>query len=206
MTDLTEIHSFLPCTTPEAWLNAAPAHLSTLLIDHANCEKKAASTALHLLYRYVDRMELLAKLSQLAREELLHFEQVVALMGKMGMTYRKLSPSRYASELRSHVRKEEPLRLLDILISGAYIEARSCERFAALATRLLEEKETRAIGHYYRFLLKSERRHHADYLALARLYATECIEERVAWFGEVERELILSPDAHFRFHSGVPLS
>jgi tRNA-(ms[2]io[6]A)-hydroxylase len=204
MIDLTEIHSFLPCTTPEAWLNAAPGQLNTLLIDHANCEKKAASTALHLLYRYIDRTELLAKLSQLAREELLHFEQVVALMRKMGMTYRRLSPSRYASELRSHVRKEEPLRLLDILISGAYIEARSCERFAALATRLLEEKETRAIGHYYRILLKSERRHYTDYLALARLYAAESIEERVAWFGEVERELILSPDAHFRFHSGVP--
>ena len=204
MIDLSEIYSFLPCATPETWLNAAPVHLDTLLIDHANCEKKAASTALHLLHRYVDRMELLGKLSQLAREELLHFEQVVALIRKMGIKYRKLSPSRYASELRSHVRKEEPLRLVDMLISGAYIEARSCERFAVLATRLLEEKETRAIGNYYRFLLKSERRHYADYLALARLYATGCIEERLAWFGEVERELILSPDADFRFHSGTP--
>jgi len=203
MIDLTDIHSFLHCATPEAWLNAAPGQLDTLLIDHANCEKKAASTALHLLYRYVDKMELLSKLSQLAREELLHFEQVVTLMREMGVKYRQLSPSRYASQMRSHVRKEEPLRLLDMLIIGAYIEARSCERFAALSTGLLEKEETRAIGHYYQFLLKSERRHYMDYLALAKLYATECIEERIAWFGEVERELILSPDTHFRFHSGV---
>ncbi|HCE40221.1 MAG TPA: tRNA-(ms[2]io[6]A)-hydroxylase, partial [Alcanivorax sp.] len=67
---------------------------------HAHCEKKAASTALNLMFRYVDRPELLDNLSQLAREELLHFEQVVGMMRERGVTYDHLSPSRYAQGLR----------------------------------------------------------------------------------------------------------
>ena len=73
-TFLEPVLEFLPCTTPQAWVEEAarPEQLVTLLIDHANCEKKAASTALNLMYRYVDHPLLLRKLSRLAREELRH--------------------------------------------------------------------------------------------------------------------------------------
>ena len=199
MQDISAIQSFLPCVTPEAWIGWALEHPDILLIDHAHCEKKAASTALNLMFRYVDRPELLDALSQLAREELLHFEQVITMMRCRGVEYGHLSPSRYASSLRAQMRSEEPGRLVDVLIIGALIEARSCERFAALAPHVDEE-----LGRYYRFLLKSESRHFEDYLALARLYSHESIEPRIEALRHVERELIQSRDTAFRFHSGVP--
>jgi tRNA 2-(methylsulfanyl)-N6-isopentenyladenosine37 hydroxylase len=190
---------FLPCRTPDAWVAWALDNPALLLVDHAQCEKKAASTAMSLLYRYVDQPLLLTKMSQLAREELLHFEQVVGLMESRGIAYRHLSASRYAEGLRCRVRGEEPGRLVDILIVGAYIEARSCERFARLIPYLDDE-----LAKFYRSLVKSEGRHYEDYLMLARGVATESVEERVAYFAECERALIITPDTAFRFHSGVP--
>lgn len=204
MIDLAPIKAFLGCETPAAWLAEAPKHLDILLIDHAHCEKKAASTAMNLLFRYVDRPELLRKLSQLAREEMLHFEQVLDYMDKLGVTYDHLSPARYANGLRQHIRHDEPNRLIDTLIIGAFIEARSCERFAALAPVLAEQEQTAELAKYYLFLLKSESRHYEDYLALAQLYSEQDITERIAYFRDVENRLIESPDSEFRFHSGVP--
>ena len=194
-----ELQSFLSCETPDAWIDEALAHPTLLLIDHAQCEKKAASTAMNLMYRYVGHTDLLTKMSQLAREELLHFEQVVTLMRDRGISYRQLSASRYAEGLRRHVRRDDPERLVDILIVGAFIEARSCERFARLIPFLDDE-----LAKFYRALVKSEGRHYEDYLALARQYATQDIGPRIAFFAERERELIEAPDACFRFHSGVP--
>lgn len=190
---------FLACDTPEAWLDWALEHPETLLIDHAQCEKKAASTAMNLLYRYVNQPLLLSKMSQLAREELLHFEQVVTLMEKRGVTYRHLSASRYAGELRRHVRPNDPERLIDVLIIGALIEARSCERFARLIPYLDAE-----LARFYRTLVKSEGRHFEDYLLLAKEQMSEPLRERIAFFVAREAELIRSVDTDFRFHSGVP--
>lgn len=193
------LHAFLACPTPDAWLAWALDNPETLLIDHAQCEKKAASTAMNLLYRYVDQPDLLAKMSQLAREELLHFEQVVGLMARRGVAYTHLSASRYAEGLRAHLRSQDPERLIDILIVGALIEARSCERFARLIPYLDEE-----LARFYRTLVKSEGRHYEDYLLLARQQTSQAIDERIAFFVAREAELITSPDTAFRFHSGVP--
>lgn len=198
MKELPEIDQFLQCPTPDSWIKAALANPAVMLIDHANCEKKAASTAMNLIYKYIDRPELLNKMSRLAREELRHFEQVLALMKKRDIDYVHVSPARYAQGLRKHVRTFEPARLIDTLIIGAFIEARSCERFARLAPHLDEELEK-----FYSSLLQSESRHFQDYLKLAHQYSDEPIDERVAFFAEVERELIESPDNEFRFHSGA---
>lgn len=161
-----ELVEFLPCESPKAWVNWAIENQTLLLNDHAHCEKKAASTAMSLMYRYVDRDNLLHKMSRLAREELLHFEQVHKIMRKRGIAYEHLSASRYADGLRKHIRTHEPARLVDTLIIGAFVEARSCERFAALAPHLDEE-----LSKFYLSLLKSEARHFEDYLALAQEYA-----------------------------------
>lgn len=201
---LTELKAFLGCETPALWVERALNELPVLLIDHAHCEKKAASTALNLLFRYVDRKNLLTKLTQLAREELLHFEQVLELLERQGVTYEHMTPSRYAMGLRKHIRTSEPERLVDTLIVGAFIEARSCERFEAIAPRLMQLDEYQHIGKYYLFLLKSESRHYQDYLGLALEYAPGPIDDRIGFFREVEQELILSPDSEFRFHSGLP--
>lgn len=199
MTDISSLKRFLGCPTPKAWLDRAVEELPTLMVDHANCEKKAAATAMNLLYRYIDKPELLRMLSQLAREELLHFEQVLDIMTERSIEYVAVSPGRYAGGLRKPVRTHEPAKLVDTLIVGAIIEARSCERFEALAG-LVDEP----LGNYYRYLLKSESRHYEDYLSLARLYADQPIEERIEFFVAREVDLIESPDPQFRFHSGVP--
>ena len=197
---LQEIHNFLPCRTPQQWIDNALANQDLMLIDHAHCEKKAASTALSLMYRYVDNTDLLNKMSRLAREELRHFEQVLAIMKKRGVDYCHLTPARYAAGLRQEVRSEDPGRLVDVLIVGAIIEARSCERFAALAP-FLDEK----LADFYTSLLKSEARHYQDYLTLAEQAAGEPIATRAEDFLALERALIEDPDQEFRFHSG-PIS
>ena len=195
-----EIRKFLLCDTPDAWVQAALAEPHLLLVDHANCEKKAASTALNLMSRYRDNFALLHKMSRLAREELRHFEQVIELMQARHIPYAAVTAARYAQSLREQVRTTEPGRLIDTLIVGAIIEARSCERFACLAPHLDEE-----LSRFYRSLLKSEARHFQDYLQLARDAAGgESIEDRIALLLAVERDLIESGDGQFRFHSGVP--
>lgn len=196
---LQEINEFLACPTPDAWVTAALDHQDILLIDHANCEKKAATTAMNLLYKHIDRDDLLKKMSQLAREELLHFEQVVNIMKERDISYRHVSSSRYAAALREAVRKGGVAELVDVLIVGAFIEARSCERFARLAPFLDDRLQK-----FYRSLLRSEGRHYQDYLMLAAQYADGPIDQRVAEFRELERSLIESPDENFRFHSGIP--
>ena len=199
MPDFFEPIPILQCSTPKAWLETALQNIPLLLIDHANCEKKAASTAMNLMFRYVDRTDLLVKMSQLAREELLHFEQVVTLMSEMEIEYQHLTASGYAAGLRTPIRTHEPARLVDTLIVGAFVEARSCERFAALIPSLEGE-----LQRFYRSLLKSEYRHYEDYLELAHLYAKEDISDRIKEFAALEKSLIEKPDPEFRFHSGMP--
>jgi len=200
MSVLEEIQAFLPCPTPDQWVEVAikPENQDLLLIDHANCEKKAASTALNLIYRYIDNFELLNKMSRLAREEMRHFEQVIAIMKQRGIEYSNISAARYAAGLRSKVRTHEPAKLVDTLIVGAFIEARSCERFAKLAPHLDPELQK-----FYLSLLTSEGRHYRDYLNLARKAGgAEEVEKRIAVFREQEQQLVEAPDSEFRFHSG----
>lgn len=199
--------AFLGCQTPKAWLDEAINNLDILMQDHANCEKKAASTAMNLMFRYTFFPDLQVKLAQLVREEMLHYEQVLELMAKRGQKWDGLSAGRYAGGLRKEIRTYEPEALIDVLVVGAFVEARSCERFHALAPRVDEE-----LGRYYRYLLKSESRHFEDYLALALDVAKtakmknpkEDIQQRIEHIREVEKNLILTPDDTFRFHSGVP--
>lgn len=197
--ELAAIMEFLTCSTPDAWVATAiqPDNLGILLVDHAQCEKKAASSAMNMMYRYVDRYELLKKMSKLAREELVHFDQVIGIMRSRDIPYSHLTASRYAGELNKHVRNHEPDKLVDRLIVGAFVEARSCERFACLVPHLDTE-----LAQFYQGLLKSEARHFRDYLQLASLYAEGPIDDRVAYFAAVEKVLIESPDTEFRFHSG----
>lgn len=196
---LHDLEAFLPCPTPQSWIDAALSQQETLLIDHANCEKKAAATALNLMFRYVDKGDLLEKMSRLAREELRHFEQVLKIMKNRSVEYIHLSASRYAQGMREVVRKHEPHRLVDLLICGAFIEARSCERFARIAPYLDD-----TLKRFYEGLLASEARHFKDYLKLAETYSNEPLEPRIQAFAEAEAKLIQGPDPDFRFHSGTP--
>ena len=201
------IDDFLYCKTPASWVAAVNTNLDILLIDHANCEKKAASTAMNLMYRYIDKPEMLMRLSKLAREELRHFEQVVSLLNARNIPYANVPSARYAGELRKGVRTYEPARLIDILVVGAVVEARSCERFNAMIPVLDDE-----LAAFYTSLLKSEARHFMIYLDFAKRYyqqyeaqMKEPLEDRIAFFLSEDQRLIESEDHEFRFHSGLPV-
>lgn len=244
---LLPIQAFLKVNTPDSWIEEAvkPGNLATLLIDHCNCELKAAQTAMLLLRRYaVDKQsgdallawlkpfedyvyrqlgdgdfsthvnlskklisrsdfahgdELIDKMVLLIKEELHHFQQVLEIMQGRNITYQNLTASRYAKGLMRHVRTHEPAKLIDTLIVGAYIEARSCERFAKLAPHLDQELEN-----FYTSLLRSEARHFQDYLTLAEKVNGQQVIERVEFFATKEAGLVVEYDNSFRFHSGAP--
>lgn len=186
--------------TAQRWFDVAAERWQELLVDHANCEKKAASTALSLIFTYAEDLALTDRLSRLAREELRHFEQVQKFMRELGVSFVRLSPARYADGLRRALRRDEPQRLLDLLLCGALIEARSCERFVGLAPRL-----SQPLAGFYGGLAQSEARHQQLYLRLAEQRAGEQQwQERLRELSSIEAELATSPDPQFRFHSGTP--
>jgi len=195
-------HPLLRVPTPAGWIAQACEMPDVLLIDHANCEKKAASTALALMFAYAEDLELTGKMSRLAREELRHYEQVAKLIRSLRVTPQRLAPGRYAERLRRLVAKAEPHREVDLMICGAFIEARSCERFAALAPAI-----GAPLSDLFQGLHNAEARHHKVYLDLAARAAKRAgvaLQVRIDEFAALEAELITAPDAVFRFHSGPP--
>jgi len=195
-------HPLLRVPTPAGWIAQALALPDVLLIDHANCEKKAASTALALMFAYAEDLQLTGKMSRLAREELRHYEQVAKLIQSLGVTPQRLAPGRYAERLRRLVAKTEPQREVDLMICGAFIEARSCERFAALGLAI-----GAPLSDLFQGLHNAEARHYKVYLDLAGRAAKRAgivLQARVEEFAALEAELITLPDAVFRFHSGPP--
>jgi tRNA-(ms[2]io[6]A)-hydroxylase len=193
----------LAAPTAPAWVDAACEHWRELLVDHANCEKKAASSALALIFAYPEDHELGRALSRLAREELRHFEQVSQLMRRLQVSVERQRPARYAAGLRAALRRHEPARKLDLMLAGALIEARSCERFALLAPRLPEP-----IGSFYAGLQRAEARHFELYLRLAQRAGaadqSSQVSSRLAALAAIEAELISASDEQLRFHSGPP--
>jgi len=189
--------------TPLAWLEAACEQWQELLIDHGYCEKKAASTALALIFAYPECTEQNLALARLAREELRHFEQVTRMMQTLGVAFRRLRPGPYAAGLRAALRTSEPHRRLDLLLAGALIEARSCERFRLLAPRL-----PAPLGAFYADLARAEARHGELYLTLAGAAAVAAggadYSARLAELCAIEGQLILEADEQLRFHSGPP--
>lgn len=188
----------LGAPTDPAWFEAAAGRVDELLIDHANCEKKAASTALSIMFAYPEDFELADRMSRLAREELRHFELVQQKITQLGVEFRRLSPSRYADGLRRALRRTEPGRCTDLLLCGALIEARSHERFIGLVERL-----PAPLAEFYASLAAAESRHAGLYLRLAGKRGADAAS-RLEQLAVVEAELATSPDPQFRFHSGTP--
>ena len=188
----------LRAATDPRWYDVAVGRVDELLLDHANCEKKAASTALSLMFAYPEDHELAARMSRLAREELRHFELVQQRMRELGVAFRRLSPSRYGEGLRKAVRRAEPGRRTDLLVCGALIEARSHERFVGLVERL-----PAPLAGFYDSLAAAESRHAGLYLRLAAQRDADA-PARLEALSMVEAELATSPDREFRFHSGTP--
>ncbi len=188
----------LAAPTEDVWVQKALGGMDAILLDHAHCEKKAASTALGLIYRYPDRTSLLVPLARLAREELDHFEQVLAHMNERGIVFERQEPSPYAGRLMDACFRDEPRRLLDTLICCSLIEARSCERMRLLSENL---SDTRLVE-FYQSLLASEARHNATYLSLAEEYfPRDSVRIRLLELADIESSILREPSELIRIHT-----
>jgi len=192
---------WLSAPTSARWLEMAIARPELVLIDHAHCERKAAGAALQLMFRYPAEPGLAERLSPLAREELEHFEQVLALLKARGSALRPLQAPAYGARLSQAVRREEPGRMLDSYLVAGLIEARSHERMALLAAHSPDEQCRDLYGE----LLASEARHFGLYWRLAEeRFGREATVARLEMLAAVEVEALRGelPDPELvRMHS-----
>ena len=170
--------------TPKAWIDRALDSLDILLIDHAHCEKKAATSAISLIHKY-PHYDLAKYLSPLAREELLHFEQVLRLINRHDFKYKNLKPCKYAKTLYDSSSNKEPDKLKDTLIICSLIEARSCERFHVLIPHLPP-----TLSSFYSRLYKAEARHCDLYLDIFSEIFSEDWSERLKRLSLIESRFI----------------
>jgi tRNA-(ms[2]io[6]A)-hydroxylase len=184
-------------TDPE-WFDRIEPELDLILVDHTHLEKRAASTALSLIFRYTGREDLPLTLSPIVREEMEHFEQMLGILAQRGVELIKLKPADYASNLVGNVRKQEPHCLLDKLLAAGLIEARSCERFSILAERVQDPQ----LADYYGRLFESEARHYTVYTDLARRYfGHETTKARLRELADAELEALRASTGAARLHS-----
>ena len=195
----------LESKTSDRWLAQVDSHLDEILIDHAHCEKKAAGTAMNLLFAYVDSIELCREMTEIVEEELAHFHLVIDLLARRGIRFRRLKPSTYGRRLNDLVRRQEPERAVDRLLVAGLIEARSCERFDLLRKhmrRVVDGREVdRELADFYESLFESEARHHATYVRLAKGFASDdAVQARLAELAEAEAAVIAEGDPLPRMH------
>lgn len=175
--------------TSEEWIAAAASDPASVLIDHAHCEKKAATMAISLVNRYPAKNELVYAMAELAEEELGHFRMVLSKMTERAVVLHPDTGDYYAQQLHQHIQKQEPNRLLDTLIVCSLIEARSCERFRLLS----EHVDDVDLKEFYRSLLESEARHRSTFLDLARRYfEREVVAKRLDEFEAIEADIVSS--------------
>jgi tRNA 2-(methylsulfanyl)-N6-isopentenyladenosine37 hydroxylase len=188
----------LQSETDERWLRQVDENLDEVLIDHAHCEKKAAGTALNLIFHYVEDVELCREMTEIVNEELEHFHMVIDLLARRGVRLRRLKPSQYGRKLNDLVRKQEPQRAVDRLLVAGLIEARSCERFQALSEHVQDEE----LATFYRSLFESEARHHATYTRLAMHFAPELeVMRRLDELAAAEAAIVAEGEDLPRMHS-----
>ncbi len=193
------LHSF----TPIEWGRAVLADSTSLLIDHAFLEKKAASNALELLTRWPDAWldGWVEAMTSIARDEVNHLAQVTRILTGRGARFDRVHKNPYANELRQLVRKGERTELLDRLLVAALIELRSCERFAVLAAAAPDAE----LAAFYRGLFASEKGHYKLFLSLAAKFTKK--DERAARWQRMlasEAAILARQPPGPRIHSGLP--
>lgn len=173
-------------TNPE-WIKAALDNLPSGIMDHAHCEKKAASTGMSLLSTYFDKKEISLSMSDLVEEEIGHYRSVIRILEKMNLSLTKDEGDEYVKNLLSFVNKNEPLRMLDRLLTAGIIEARSCERLQILAENIKNE----GLKKFYKDLSDSEAGHYVTFIKLAKLYFDEeLVRKRLDELTQIEAEIV----------------
>jgi tRNA 2-(methylsulfanyl)-N6-isopentenyladenosine37 hydroxylase len=189
---------FLQQPTSEAWVTQAIAHLDIVLLDHSHCERKAAGTALNMMFRYPSSTKLVRALTAIAQEELEHFEQVNQWLERRGIPLAPLNSPPYAAGLKAEMRKNEPHRMLDSLLVSSLIEARSHERLGLLGIHCPEPE----LAKFYRGLMASEARHYGIYWTLATHYfERSAVDQRLEELAIVESALLSTLHPEPRVHS-----
>jgi tRNA 2-(methylsulfanyl)-N6-isopentenyladenosine37 hydroxylase len=184
--------------SPARWLPSVQSRLDLLLIDHAHCEKKAAGTAMNLMFAYVEDQDLCKEMTEIVREELEHFHLVLDILNRRGIKFKKLSPSTYGRKLSDLIRKDEPNKAVDRLLVAGLIEARSCERFGLLRDGLADQE----LAEFFGSLFESEARHHSAYVRLAKHFQSEAkVEARLVELAELEAAILEASEDEPRMHS-----
>ena len=186
--------------TSARWLEQVDRSLEEILIDHAHCERKAASTAMNLLNAYTENRELVREMTRIVEEELQHFHQVLAILERRGIGFRRLATAGYGKQLNALIRSAEPHRAVDRLLVASLIEARSCERFRLLADHI--RPRDAELADFYAGLFESEARHHTTYVRLAEPFASRAeVARRLDELSAGEAEIIASGSDLPRMHS-----
>lgn len=184
----------------EAWLSHVDEHLDEILIDHAHCERKAASTAMTLLNAYTEDRALCREMTRIVEEELEHFHMVLAILDRRGIRFRRLQPGPYGRKLNALVRPHEPDRAVDRLLVASLIEARSCERFDLLCRHI--ESRDADLAAFYGSLFESEARHHTTYVQLAENFVPRpLVRTRLTELSRAESEILAEGSPLARMHS-----
>jgi tRNA-(ms[2]io[6]A)-hydroxylase len=181
------LHLKLP--TDPRWADVAEKNIAEILIDHAYCEQKAATTCISLIVEFPERAELVETLAPIVAEEWEHFEKVLAEMKRRGIQLGKARKDEYVNQLMTYITKGNSVevRLLDKLLVCALIEARSCERF-----KMLWQNHTDFdLRQFYYDFMVSEAGHYTTFMDLARLYLPkEKVAQRWQEFLKIEAEII----------------
>ena len=192
---------WLAAPTSRSWLEEANCYLDHLLIDHAHCERKAAGSAVQMMFRYLCEPGLAEALSPIAQEELEHFDRVLAVVKQRGRYLEPLPSPDYGATLAKAIRKGEPNRMLDSFLVAGLIEARSHERMALLADHCRDQD----LRQLYSDLLVSEARHFGQYWLLCeQRWDRALITQRLEQLAMVEVEALtgqLKQPEDVRMHS-----
>jgi tRNA-(ms[2]io[6]A)-hydroxylase len=182
------------------WLAQVDQHLDEILIDHAHCERKAASTALNLINAYTEDREICREMTIIVQEELEHFEMVLALLDRREIRFRRLATGPYGKSLNALIRQSDPQRAVDRLLIASLIEARSCERFRLLSEHVRQRDGE--LADFYASLFESEARHHTTYVQIAeRFQGRKLVRERLDQLSAKESEIIAKGSPLPRMHS-----
>ena len=183
--------------SPKEWIDCVISNFDRFLLDHAAAERKASAMAISFVVQYPDKPEIHIPLIRLAREELLHFQQVTEMINQRGLTFERDEKDPYVRELLAGLSTDSNLRLLDRLLVGSVVEARGVERFGLVA-QYIQDPELAA---FYDRLAKSEATHAELFPNLARNYFEEAqISERLDHWLRLEaramRNLAIRPTLH----------
>lgn len=180
--------------SPQAWIDTVMADFDSFLIDHALCEKKAAGMAISTLSQHPDKTTLVAAMSELAVEEMMHFREVIKLIQNRSLVLSKDEKDPYIKQLRSFASTHQDRFLLDRLLMGSVVEARGAERFQLVADALAAYRpEEIQLAKFYKAIAQSEARHYTLFLELAyEYYSADMIAARLDEWLHKESEIMLS--------------